>query len=141
MRKPAVAATANALQVHGNISAATWLKGRSLLLSPISRRSTVMIEPTTKTNANTWIVSIVGNSHSDSRICVGKFKTCSQAKARSMEVRSDIGYPAARDHDASADRHAKPSERLPRASSRGRIAPIVGTAAHAQLRGSQDSRE
>src|SRR5664279_223625 len=83
-----MAARTNADQVQGNDSAATSVKGRCLLPSPNKRRSTIMIDPTTKASANTCTVSIVGNNHTDSRISVGKLRFCIQKNPLSNDTSS-----------------------------------------------------
>src|SRR5450755_2728369 len=132
---PASAAMPKAVQVQGSISAATWLNGRALLVNPKSRRSTVMMLPTTRTNANTCTVSIVGNIHTDSRICVGKLSSCSLIS----HCGSDIGNPAPRGHDARPDDNRRNADDTPCAAARGGLRPIVRIAPRAALHEQQDA--
>src|ERR1700722_7572193 len=138
--RPALAATKKATQVQGSISAASSLNGRSRWAYPRRRRSTVMIEPTTSTSANTCTVSMVGNSQSDSRIWVGNFKSCSQVRACSTAMRYTlhIGYPTSRGHDARADDDSGYSDRPGGAAAHRRFGPVLRIPAHARLHHPQD---
>ena len=52
----------NAPHVSGNTSCASALRGRAREVSPISRRSTYKIDPTTVANATTCMLSMSGNT-------------------------------------------------------------------------------
>src|SRR6266478_786912 len=143
IRKPATAATAKATQVQGSISRASSLKGRSRLASPKRRKSTVMIEPTTNTSANTCTVSMVGNSQTDSRIWVGKFRSCSHVRACSTAMRYSlhIGNPTSGRDNAGADNHGDQADGAGRVAPRRRFGPILRVLTHAQLHNPKHSGE
>ena len=76
--RPATAAMAKAIQVIGSRDSIVSSMRRPFDASPISRRSTTEIDPTTVTKAITCTHSIAGNSQSDSRIVVESCVVCSQ---------------------------------------------------------------
>src|SRR5882724_3623695 len=143
IRKPAPAAMVKATHVQGSISPASSLKGRSRFASPKRRRSTVMIEPTTNTSANTCTVSMVGNSQTDSRISVGNFRSCSHVRACStaMHYALYIGDPTTGRHDACADDHSDYADGAGCVAPRRRCGPILRVLAHAQLHHPEHSRQ
>src|SRR5580700_4374306 len=67
---PLVAAQTKAIQVQGSTSAVSSVTARAREARFSSRRSTTMIEPTTRTMHSTCTDSIVGKSQVDSRIAV-----------------------------------------------------------------------
>src|SRR5262249_61777664 len=62
-REPAIAATTNAVQVHGRTSLASSVKGRLVEANPSRRRSTIAIEPITTEIAMTCTTSMVVKAH------------------------------------------------------------------------------
>src|SRR6185436_18605666 len=67
-RRPKTVATTKLAQVQGSISFCTSVTGRLRATKPASRRSNLAMEPTTSTIAATWMVSNIGNNHTESRM-------------------------------------------------------------------------
>jgi len=63
-------ATAKLAHVHGNTSAVSSPTGRSRRFTSSSRKSTMLIDPTTNAIATTWTLSIPGNSQDDSLMAI-----------------------------------------------------------------------
>src|ERR1700724_213607 len=99
------------------------------------RRSSVMMEPTPRPSATTCTVSMVGNSQSDSRIWVGKFKFCSHVRACSTAMRYTlhIGYPTSRGHDAGPGDDGGYYDSAGGATAHRRFGPVLRIPDHARL--------
>ncbi len=69
-RRPVIAAITNTTQVKGSTSPVRRLTARPLEAIPKRRRSTMLIEPTTRVMHSTWIDSTMGNRLPFSRIAV-----------------------------------------------------------------------
>ena len=68
--EPLSTATPKLIQVQGKTSSITSRAGFSRQLRLSKRRSTMVMEPTTRVMARTWMTSIPGNSHEDSLMAV-----------------------------------------------------------------------
>ncbi len=66
--RPVIAAATKAVQVNGRTSAVRRVTARLLEARPSRRRSTMLIEPTTRVMESTWTDSTHGNSVPLSRI-------------------------------------------------------------------------
>ncbi len=67
---PVMAAMTKTTQVKGSTSPVRRLTARLLEATPSSLRSTMLIEPTTRVMARTWVHSTIGNSVPFSRMAV-----------------------------------------------------------------------
>jgi hypothetical protein len=82
-RAPLHTATAKAVHVHGSVSSIKSPTGRSRRLRSSRRRSTMVIEPTTRAMASTCTLSMPGNSQEDSLMAIAGAVDSSQFRKRS----------------------------------------------------------
>src|SRR5579872_921522 len=97
---PVITAAMNADQVTGRTLRVVCATLRSRAATPMSRKSTKAIEPTTTLKASTWKHSIHGNNSSPSRIAVAMRESCSNCqKGSNKSARLKVGDPPPCEND------------------------------------------